>query len=66
MVLGHMSAYFGTVAAISREDWAALSPSPTTAPDATDPVEEPRVLTANVPEGLRPQVLAVLEKHRGL
>ena len=38
MALGHMSAYSGTVAAISREEWAALSPSPATAPDATDPV----------------------------
>jgi len=64
--MGHMSAYSGTVAAISREDWAAISPSPTTAPDATDPVEEPHVHTSNVPEGLRPQVLALLEKHRAL
>jgi len=61
-----MSAYSGTVAAISREDWAAFSPSPTTAPDATDPVEKPHVHTSNVPEGLRPQVLAILEKHRAL
>jgi len=59
MVMGHMSASFGTVAAISREEWAALSPSPTTAPDATDLVEEPHVHTSHVPEGLRPQVLAV-------
>ena len=54
MVLGHVSAYSGTVAAISREDWVALSPSPTTAPDATDHVEEPHVHTSNVLEGLRP------------
>jgi len=66
MLMGHTSAYSGTVAAISREDWAAISPSPTTAPDATDPVEEPHVHTSNVPEGLRPQVLALLEKHRAL
>ena len=66
MVLEHMSAYSGTKAAIFREDRAALSPSPTTAPDATDPVEEPHVHTSNVPEGLRPQVLALLEKHRAL
>jgi len=66
MVLGHMSASSGTVAAISREEWAALSPSPATAPDATDPVEEPHVHTLNVPEGLRPQVLALLEKQRAL
>jgi len=66
MVMGHMSAYSGTVAAICREDWAALSPSPSTAPDATNPVEEPKVHTSNVPEGLRPQVLALLEKHRAL
>jgi len=64
--MGHMLAYSGTVAAISREDWAAFSPSPTTAPDATDPVEEPHVHTSNVPEGLRPQVLALLEKDRAL
>jgi len=66
MVMGHMSAYSGTVAAISREDWAALSPSLTIAPDATDPVAEPHVHTSNVPEGLLPQVLALLEKHRTL
>jgi len=66
MVLGNISAYFGTVAAISREEWAALSPRPATAPDATDPAEEPHVHTLNVPEGLRPQVLALLEKHRTL
>jgi len=66
MDMGHMSAYSGTVAAISRENWAALSPSPTTSPDATDPVEEPHVHTSNVPEGLRPQVLALLEKSRAL
>jgi len=51
MLMGHTSAYSGTVAAISREDWAALSPSPTTAPDATDPVKEPHVHTSNVPKG---------------
>jgi len=61
-----MSAFSGTVAAISREDWASLSPSPTTAPDATDPVEEPHVHTSNLPEGFWPQVLALLEKHRAL
>ena len=66
MVLGHVSAYSGTVAAISREDWVAFSPSPTTAPDATDHVEEPHVHTSNVPEGLQPQVPALLEKHRAL
>jgi len=66
IVLGHMTAYSGTVAAISREVWAALSPSPTSAPDATDPVEEPHVHSSNVLEGLRPQVLALLEKHRAL
>jgi len=66
IVMGHKSAYSGTVAAISQEDWAALSPYPTTAPDATDPVEEPHAHTSNVPEGLRPQVLALLEKHRAL
>ena len=66
MVLGHMSASSGTVAAISQEYWAALSPSPATAPDATDPVKVPHVLTSNVPEGLRPRVLALLEKHRAL
>jgi len=54
MVLGHMSAYSGTVAAISREEWASLSPSSATAPDVTDPVEEPHVHTSNVSEGLRP------------
>jgi len=64
MVLRHMSAYSGTGAAISREDWAALVPSPTTAPDATVPVEQPHVHTSIVPEGLRPQVLAIREKHR--
>jgi len=32
----------------------------------TDPVEEPHVHTSNVPEGLRPQVLSLLEKHRAL
>ena len=36
MVLGHMSAYFGTVAAISLEEWAAPGPSPATAPDTPD------------------------------
>jgi len=61
-----LSAYSGTVAAISREEWAALSPVPATAPDATDPVEEPHVHTSNVPEGLRPQVLSLLEKQRAL
>jgi len=66
MVMGHMSAYSGTLAAISQEDWAALSPSPTTGPDATDPMEQPHVHTSNVPEGLRPQVLALLEKRRAL
>jgi len=66
MVMGHMSAYSGTVAAIFRENWAALSPSPTTAPCVTDSVEEPHVHTSNVPEGLRPQVLALLAKHRAL
>jgi len=66
MVLGHMSAYSGTVAAISREEWASLSPSPATAPDVTDPVEEPHVHTSNVPEGLRPQGLSLLEKYRAL
>jgi len=39
MVMGHMAIYSGMVAAISLEDWAALSRSPTTAPDATDPVK---------------------------
>jgi len=66
MVLVHISSYSGTVAAISREEWAALSPSPATAPDATDPVEEPHVHTLNVPEGLWPHVLTLLEKHRAL
>jgi len=66
MVLGHISAYSGTVAAISREEWASLSPSPVTAPDATDPVEEPHVHTSNVPEGLRPRVLSLPQKHRAL
>jgi len=66
MVLQHISAYFGTVAARSREEWAALSPSPATAPDATDSVEEPRVHTSNMPEGFRPQVFSLLEKHRAL
>jgi len=66
MVLGHMSAYSGTVAAISREEWASLSPCPATAPDVTDPLEEPHVHTSTVPEGLRPQVLSLLEKHRAL
>jgi len=66
MVLGHLSAHSGTVAAISREEWASRSLCPATAPDATDPVEEPHVHTSNVPEGLRPQVLALLEKHRAL
>ena len=32
----------------------------------TDPAEEPHVHTSNVPEGLRPQVLSLLEKHRAL
>ena len=36
MFLGHVSAYFGTVAAISLAEWAALGPSLATAPDATD------------------------------
>jgi len=66
MVLGHMSAYSGTIAAISGEDWAALRPIPTTAPDATDPVKEPHAHTSIVPEGLQLQVLALLEKHRAL
>jgi len=66
MVLGHMSAFSGTVAAISREEWAALSLSPATAPDATDPVEEPHVHTSNVPDGFRPAVLSSPEKHRAL
>ena len=66
MVLVNMSAYSGTVAAISRDEWAAMSPSPATAPDATDPVEEPYVHTSNVPEGFRPQVLSLLEKHRAI
>jgi len=66
MVLEHKSAYSGTVAAISGEYWAALSPGPITAPDATEPADEPHVHTSNVPEGLRPQVLALLEKHRAL
>jgi len=61
-----MSAFSGTVAAISREEWAALSPSPATAPDATDPVEEPHIHTSNVPDGLRPAVLSPPEKHRAL
>jgi len=65
-VLGHMSAYSGTFAAISRKEWAVLSPSPATAPDATDPVKDPHAHTSNVPEGLRPQVLALLEMHRAL
>jgi len=54
MVLGHMSAYSGTVAAICQEEWASPSLSPATAPDVTDPVEEPHVHTSNVPERLRP------------
>jgi len=66
MILGLMSAYTSTVAAISREEWASLSPSPATVPDVTDPVEEPHVHTSNVPEGLRPPVLSVMEKHRAL
>jgi len=61
-----MSACSGTVAAISREEWAALSPSPATATDVTDPVEEPHVHTSNVPEGLRPRVISLLEKHGAL
>jgi len=65
-VLGHISAYSGTVAAISREEWAALSPSSATATDTTDPVQEPHAHTSKVPEGLRHQVLSVLEKHRAL
>jgi len=32
----------------------------------TDTVEEPHVHTSNVPEGLTPQVLSLLEKHRAL
>ena len=63
MVLGHISAYSGTVAAISREECAAPSPSPATTPGATDPVEELHVHTSNVPEGLRRHVLSSLEKH---
>jgi len=66
MVLGHMSAYSGTVAAISREEWASLNPSPATAPDVTHPAEETHVHTSNVPEGLRPKVLSLLEKHSAL
>jgi len=66
MVLGHLSAYSGTVAAISRKEWASFSPCPATAPDATDPVEEPHVHSSNVPEGFRPQVFSLLEKHRAL
>jgi len=66
MVLGHISVYSGTVAAISQEERASQSPSPATAPDVTDPVEEPHVHASNVPEGLRPQVLSLLEKHRAL
>ena len=66
MVMGHMSASSGLVAAISQESWAALILSLSTAPDATDPVDEPHGHTSNVPEGLRPQVLALLEKHRAL
>jgi len=66
MFLGHLSAYSGTVAAISRAGWASLSPSPASAPDVTDPVEEPHVHTSNVPKRLRPQVLSLLEKHRAL
>jgi len=66
LVLGHMSASYGTVAAISREEWAALSFSPSTAPDATNPEEEPYVHTLSVPDGLRPPVLSLLEKHRAL
>ena len=54
MALRYISAYSGTVAAISREEWASLSPSPATAPDATDPVEEPHDHNSNVPEMLRP------------
>ena len=64
--LGRMSAYSVTVASICQEEWASPSPSPATAPDVTDPVEEPHVHTSNVPEGLRPQVLSLLEKHRAL
>jgi len=66
MVVGHMSAYFGTVAAISTEEWDSLRPRPSNAPNATDPVEEPHVHTLNVPEGLRTQVLSLPEKHRAL
>jgi len=54
------------VAAASREEWATLSPSPATAPDATDPVEEPHVHASNVPEELRLQVLSLLGKDRAL
>jgi len=61
-----MSAYSGTVAAISREQWASLRPSPATAPDGTGPMKEPHVHTSSVPEGLRPRVLSLLEKHRPL
>jgi len=66
MLMGQMSAYSGPVVAISREDWAALSFRPNTTPDATEPVEKSHVHLSNVPEGLRPQVLALLEKHRAL
>ena len=66
MVLAHMSAYSGTVAAISREEWASLSPSPATARNSTGPVEEPHVHTSNMPEALRPQVLSLLQKDRAL
>jgi len=64
MVLGHTSAHSGTVAAISREEWAALRPIPATAPDVSDPVEEPHVHTSNAPEGFPPRVFSLLQKHR--
>jgi len=62
MIMGHISAYSGSVVAISRDEWASLSPCPATAPDATDLIEEPHVHTSNVPEGIRPRVLSLLEK----
>jgi len=68
MIPGHMSAYYGTVAAISREDWAAFSLSPTTAPDATDPVEGGGGQRSYFERarGVAASSLALLEKHRGL
>lgn len=62
MILGKYAAYSGTVAAISREYWAARSPVLATASEATDPTEEPHVHTANVPAGLPPRVLLLPEK----